>query len=267
MHRYSESFGAVSRGIVRGRERALRLARAGGIALAAAAAAASGAEFDALPNATSMAQPIREYSRDAKLIEPVGVWHCLAYGHREDERFYLALTHDGRARIARISDAIEGRWNAFGEWRRRSGGKLTLNAAENRNFEADLNAESLGGRWTAPLRDGGWWCAEVDDAVPVDPMPPAATGLMAAPVPAIMASPNYPRQAIREAKEGRAVICFIIDGRGDISRPGLIELTDDVFREPTLAAVVRSRYQSRGHEQPAPVPACRSYKYELRLAG
>lgn len=199
-------------------------------------------------------------------VDPIGVWHCLMFGRDGEQRFYLALDAEGGARIARVTEALEGRWTGLGEWRRVYGRFELEDRANARRFVADLRAETLGGRWMATIHEGGWWCAPVDGVAPHDEKPPPARGLMEALVPAIIAGPNYPRQAVREAKEGRAVSCFIVDGRGEISRPGIIELTDEVFREATLGAVARSRFRSRGDDS-APMPACRSFKYELRIAG
>ncbi len=260
--------------------RALRRAAASAVVLAAFAGAApkavaAGAALTALPRAMivvglaaaahrASAQPARRVARNRR-IDPVGVWHCLMFGRQGDQRFYLALEPEGGARIARVTEALEGRWTALDAWRRVHERLEIEDRANARWFVADLRAETLGGRWMASIHEGGWWCAPVDGAAPNDARPPPARGLMQALVPAIIAGPSYPRQALREAKEGRAVSCFIVDGRGEISRPGFIELTDEIFRDATLGAVSRSRFRSRGDDG-APMPACRSFKYELRAA-
>jgi TonB family protein len=77
-----------------------------------------------------------------------------------------------------------------------------------------------------------------------------------------MASPSYPRQAIRDAKEGRAVVCFLVDSGGAVRDPEIVELSDQIFRDATMLAIFRSSYRPWG-EQGVVRPGCRSYTYEL----
>ena len=59
--------------------------------------------------------------------------------------------------------------------------------------------------------------------------------------------------------------CFLVDAAGRIVEPEIIELSDEIFREPTLTALSRSRYEPRGSD--AMRPSCRSYMFTLdRLA-
>lgn len=196
--------------------------------------------------------------------DPVGVWICLMYGEAGDQRFYLALAADGGTRIARPVEADEGEWRVLGPWRRsreRSRERIEFADPVNaRLFVAEHIGEDLGGTWLGVRDGGGWWCAAAAYA-PGDE-PPPARGLMELLVPAIMASPSYPLRAIREAREGRTVSCFIVTGNGEIRRPVVLEATDDVFREPTLEAVAGSRYRSWGDDD-ATLPACRSFIFEL----
>jgi outer membrane biosynthesis protein TonB len=84
-------------------------------------------------------------------------------------------------------------------------------------------------------------------------------------LPRVTATPRYPIQAIREAKQGRVVTCFLVDAEGMIVEPEIIELSDEIFRQPTLAALSRSRYEPR--ESDVMRPSCRSYTFSLdRLA-
>ncbi len=86
---------------------------------------------------------------------------------------------------------------------------------------------------------------------------------MAAPLVArMLKAPDYPRQAIREAKEGRAVVCFLVDRNGFVVEPEVVELSDEVFRDPTLQALGKSRF-SASEEPVPPRPGCRSYLYRL----
>jgi NADH-quinone oxidoreductase subunit G len=78
----------------------------------------------------------------------------------------------------------------------------------------------------------------------------------------VTATPRYPIEAIRQAKQGRVVTCFLVDAAGSILEPEVIELSDDVFREPTLTALRRSRYEAREADS-ALRPSCRSYTFTL----
>jgi hypothetical protein len=61
------------------------------------------------------------------------------------------------------------------------------------------------------------------------------------------------------------VTCFLVDAAGSIIEPEIIELSDEIFREPTLWALSRSRYEPR--ESDTLRPSCRSYTFSLdRLA-
>ena len=101
-----------------------------------------------------------------------------------------------------------------------------------REYQADLRRRTLGGRWTSPSAGGGWWCVQLSDTVAddinvertnnYDLMPPLLASRMA--------TPNYPVRAIREALEGRAVVCFLVDNNGAIIDPHIVELTDEIFR-------------------------------------
>ncbi|HEX7079683.1 MAG TPA: energy transducer TonB [Gammaproteobacteria bacterium] len=206
------------------------------------------------------------HSRGDEELEPIGVWNCLMYGPFGDQRFYLRTEADGAASIAWLADATRGVWRDLSGWTESRSRVRIEDAANDRELTADLEHPTLGGTWSAPGRLGGWWCAPVSGADAYEDRPPGAEGLMPVLVPAIMASPSYPREAIREAKEGRAVACFLVDGRGEISDPHLVEISDEVFREPTLTAVSKSRYERRNDEQIL-LPACRTFTFELQAVG
>ncbi len=189
------------------------------------------------------------------------------YGESVEQRFFLRLDVDGRTWMARLAEADDGVWREIGPWRR-SRARLEFDDRWNdRSFRASISHEELGGVWRSFRDRGGWWCAATaPPAVAGDAEPPPANRLLQALVPAIMASPSYPRRAIREATEGRAVSCFVVNGTGEILRPAVVESTHDIFREPTLAAVAVSRYRRWGDEHAA-LPACRSFTFELRANG
>ncbi|HEX6994620.1 MAG TPA: hypothetical protein VF339_10800 [Gammaproteobacteria bacterium] len=197
-------------------------------------------------------------------VDPVGVWSCLLYGESGDQRFYLALADDGGARIARPAESKDGEWQPLGAWRR-TRDRIELDDGLNgRLFVASAAGADLGGTWLGIGDRGGWWCAAT--AYAVDDEPPAVAGLLPVLMPAVMASPRYPLSAIREAKEGRTVSCFIVTGAGEIERPAIVETTDDLFRGPTLDAVAASSYRSWGDDD-ATLPACRSFTFELAAGG
>lgn len=202
-------------------------------------------------------------SRDGG-FDPVGAWNCLIYGSYGDQRAFIGLSADGASYIARIRDAGRRQWRPMSEWRSSRGRIRFSDPDVGREFTAEAGRSSLGGTWRSPVGTGGWWCTPVDgaQAVTADSRPPSPAGLMIELFPAIMASPNYPRQAIREAKEGRAVSCFPVYGSGEIGDAELVELSDEIFRAPTLAAVAQSRYREWGDVDDVR-PACRSFTFEL----
>ena len=116
----------------------------------------------------------------------------------------------------------------------------------------------------APSTTGGWWCAESElEAIPEANEARAAALLPVLPI--VTATPRYPIQAIRQAKQGRVVACFFVDAAGLVVDPEIIELSDELFREPTLVALSRSRYEPR--DAGPRRPSCRSYTFTLdRLA-
>jgi TonB family protein len=169
-------------------------------------------------------------------------------------------------RLLRV-DEDEGRaWMALSYWRRKDGILLFSDYRTGRAFRADLARATLGGTWRTETLIGGWWCSASPDVTaataPAAQSPSeGADTLMPPLVSAVMATPNYPREAIQRGLEGRAVVCFTVDAAGAISDPQLIELSNELFREPTLSALARSRYRSRKGDEDR--PACRSYIYRL----
>jgi len=134
-----------------------------------------------------------------------------------------------------------------------------------RQYTADLRRDKLGGSWRTLTASGGWWCAVSDLDVVPDTREEREAALPPV-LPLVTATPRYPITAIRLAKQGRVVTCFLVDATGTIVEPEIIELSDEVFREPILAALSRSRYEAR-HADSALRPSCRSYTFSLdRLA-
>jgi hypothetical protein len=202
----------------------------------------------------------------ADALDPAGVWNCLIFGRPviSDERVFLRLAPDGSTAFLRLRDGAS-RWTPVSDWHKRRKHLEFGEAATGRTFEADLSTPTLGGTWRTATVAGGWWCTRADGALLA-----AARGGAGVPttawltdlVPAVTASPQYPREAIRAAKEGMTVGCFSVKSSGEIVDPVVVELSDEVFREPTLVALARSRY--RGWDDQRVVrPDCRSFIFRL----
>jgi hypothetical protein len=166
-------------------------------------------------------------------VDPVGTWSCVLYGHPAfgDERVLLHLAPDGAARLARVDDDKVAPWLGLAGWSA-EGRELRFGDPQTgRMFTADLRRETLGGGWRTVTAIGGWWCSPVDAAALPQTEADAAPRLPPL-LPTLTATPIYPLQAIRTAKEGRAVTCFFVGPDGLIVQPELIELSDEIFRAP-----------------------------------
>jgi hypothetical protein len=191
----------------------------------------------------------------------------MLYGHPQlgDERALLRFDAVGRVDIARASEYAYRPWTFLSEWTARRGTLHFSDALSGRRFEAELDRATLGGVWRTAAQIGGWWCAAMADQpeVPAVERPlPSARAAMPPLSAVVMAAPVYPIQAIREARQGRAVACYLVSGDGEIFAAELLELSDEIFRTPTLEALARSRYRPWSTpEQQRPV--CRTYLYRL----
>jgi hypothetical protein len=207
-----------------------------------------------------------EPAHAARGVDPIGTWSCVVWGHPEfgDERVLLNFAPEGVARLARIESSIVPSWNGLTPWVAESREMRFSDPQTGRQYQADLRRDNLGGTWRTLTTTGGWWCAVADvDIVPETTEERAAA--LPPVLPLVTATPRYPIEAIRQAKQGRVVTCFLVDAAGAIVDPQLIEISDEVFREPTLSALSRSRYEPRDSD--ALRPSCRSYTFSLdRLA-
>lgn len=188
------------------------------------------------------------------------------WGHPDfgDERVLFNFAPQGVARLARIEDAAVPAWTGLTPWVTEGRQMRFSDPRTGRQYTADLRRDSLGGSWRTLTTTGGWWCAVSDIATVPETKEERAAALPPV-LPRVTATPRYPIQAIREAKQGRVVTCFLVDSTGTIVEPEIIELSDEVFREPTLTALSRSRYEPRSSD--ALRPSCRSYTFSLdRLA-
>ena len=200
-------------------------------------------------------------------VEPEGVWGCLIYGHERlgDERILLRFQPDGGTDMARPRADGFRVWLPLTNWTVRRRQLSFSDPRSGREFESDLRKTTLGGTWKTTSMSGGWWCAaiewDLDDAFEglqraqsTDLMPPLMTD--------VLATPRYPRQAIREGREGRAVACYTVLADGSIHDPDLVELSHEIFRDTTLNALAASRY--RGWTGAARArPGCRAFDYRL----
>jgi len=202
-------------------------------------------------------------SARAARIDPIGTWGCVVYGHPDfgDQRVLLHFAASGAARIARVDEEKTGPWSGLTGWFL-DGAQLEFSDPQTgRQFNADLRRTTLGGSWRTFASVGGWWCSALDSATTPPQIAPQRQPLPPL-VPVMTAIPYYPVQAIRQAKQGHAVTCFFVDSQGVIQQPELIELSDEIFREPILSALRRSRY--KGWEDTATLrPGCRSYTFKL----
>jgi hypothetical protein len=204
-----------------------------------------------------------EAARRAAAIEPAGTWTCVLYGHPAfgDERVLLHFAASGAVRLARLDDDKATSWNGLTGWVAEDDELQFSDPWTGRHFTADLRRTTLGGGWRTLTAIGGWWCSPIDNAE----MPPNVetdTPKMPPLRPSITSTPTYPLQAIRDAKQGRAVACFFVDSEGFIQQPEFIELSAEVFRAPILTALKRSRYQ--GWQDDGRLrPGCRSYIFKL----
>lgn len=204
-----------------------------------------------------------EAARD-ELVDPAGLWYCLVYGHLglDDWHVSLRLEPGGRAFSAWGLALGNRAWRRLSNWSVDDGVISFDDPDSGRHYEGDLSRSTLGGTWRVHAESGGWWCAPralAADSVGLR----RSDAAMAVPLVAqIVKAPDYPRQAIREAKEGRAVVCFLVDRNGFVVEPEIVELSDEVFRDPTLQAIDESRFAV--YDEPVPLrPGCRSYVYHL----
>lgn len=198
-------------------------------------------------------------------LDPAGRWYCLVYGHLSFDDWHITLLLDPEGpSYAAWGLGIGNRgWRALSNWSVGRGFLSFEDPGSGRRFEADLSRSTLGGTWAADARRGGWWCARRDELAGDSAGLRVSVAALAAPLVAqVVKAPDYPRQAVREAKEGRAVVCFLVDRNGVVVEPEVVELTDEVFRDTTLRALAQSRFAASDEPVP-PRPGCRSYLYRL----
>lgn len=178
-----------------------------------------------------------------------------------DEHVLVRFAPDGTAALSRRNDDGERVWDALSGWVADGGEIAFSDSRTGRRFTANLRRDTLGGGWRTASIVGGWWCASLDDAAYANVTVRQGDAPTAPLVPIRTATPYYPLEAIRKAKQGRAVTCFFVDPAGFVVQPQIVELSDEVFRQPTLTALARSQYHVS--EGTALRPGCRTYTYRL----
>ena len=202
----------------------------------------------------------------AGAINPVGTWSCVVWGHPDfgDERVLFNFAPGGIARLAHIEAEAIPAWSGLTPWVKEDREMRFSDPRTGRQFTADLRRDNLGGSWRTLTSTGGWWCAAANLTEIPETNEERAAALPPV-LPLVTSTPRYPIQAIRQAKQGRVVTCFLVNSAGLIVEPEIIELSDEIFREPILVALNRSRYEPR--ESDTLRPSCRSYTFSLdRLA-
>ena len=209
------------------------------------------------------------WSLDEDLLDPRGTWTCVLYGNPAigDERVLLSFAPD-QSTLMTVPDEDSVRpWMPLSRWQMEDETLSFSDSRSGRDFDANLRRSTLGGDWQAVNLRGGWWCTEAGEGIELGIFadPDDQTREMLVPlIPAVMARPAFPRQALRDGTEGRVVICFSVDPTGEVRDPEFVELSDDVFRAASLDALMSSSYRpwlESGDEKFR--PACRSYLYLL----
>lgn len=82
--------------------------------------------------------------------------------------------------------------------------------------------------------------------------------------PAITAFPKYPSIARRDRVEGEATVCFTVNAKGQVIRPGIRSSSDKVFERPAMEAIRASTFEPlKAGETKSNVKTCRIYRFKL----
>lgn len=187
-----------------------------------------------------------------------------------DERVMLSFGPDRTVRMARGAESGTLAWSPLSNWEVQKGIIKFEDPRTGRRFSADARRDTLAGEWRTLNLLGGWWCSAATandgseagiDILTGTGLDPDSTKRL---IPEVMATPTFPLQAIREAREGRVVLCFTVEPSGEVYDPEFVELSDEIFRAPSLDALMRSRYKSwNPRTDGGSRQACRSFIYRL----
>ncbi|MFP6827734.1 MAG: energy transducer TonB [Gammaproteobacteria bacterium] len=214
-------------------------------------------------------QAQQDWSPDEGVIDPRDTWTCVLYGNPAlgDERVLLSFAPDQSTLMAKPSVDDARPWAPLSRWQVEDEILSFRDSRTGRDFQANLRRSTLGGEWRALNLLGGWWCSEAREEVDLGIFAAAedeSRAMLVPLIPAVMATPAYPRQAIREAIEGRVVLCFEVDPTGEVRDPEFVELSDEIFRASSLDALMSSKYQPwLDRVNAAPRPGCRSFVFQL----
>lgn len=82
--------------------------------------------------------------------------------------------------------------------------------------------------------------------------------------PAITAFPKYPYVARRDRMEGEATVCFTVNAKGQIIRPGIRNSSHRIFEKPALEAIRASTFEPlKPGETKSNLKTCRIYRFRL----
>ncbi|MCI0516370.1 MAG: TonB family protein [Woeseiaceae bacterium] len=82
--------------------------------------------------------------------------------------------------------------------------------------------------------------------------------------PSITAFPKYPYVARRDRMEGEATICFTVNAKGQIIRPGVRSSSHRIFDKPALEAIRASTFEPlKPGESKSNLKTCRIFRFRL----
>ena len=82
--------------------------------------------------------------------------------------------------------------------------------------------------------------------------------------PAVTAFPEYPDEAQRDRVEGETTVCFDVDSRGRVVRPGVSSSTDRIFQRPAIKAIRASTFAPIAKDLiRSGSEMCRIYRFDL----
>lgn len=82
--------------------------------------------------------------------------------------------------------------------------------------------------------------------------------------PAVTTFPMYPSVARRDRMEGETTVCFTVNSRGQIIRPGIRSSSHKIFEKPALQAIRASTYEPlRPGETKSILKTCRIFRFRL----
>ncbi len=82
--------------------------------------------------------------------------------------------------------------------------------------------------------------------------------------PAITAFPKYPSIARRDRMEGETTVCFTVNARGQIIRPGVRSSSHKIFEKPALEAIRASTFEPlKPGQTKSLLKTCRIFRFRL----